>query len=396
MQTTDTDDISTLPAPLPVDGPAGIYVHVPFCRHICPYCDFNTYAGQEDRIPAYVDALVREMQLRDGETTEAPTLYFGGGTPSLLSPEQIARVVDAATRRLGLRADAEVSLEANPETLDEAALRGFRAAGINRLSIGIQSLQRAGLRVLGRGHTATTATDALATARLAGFENVSLDFIYGWPGQSAEDWDHDLATMLDWAPEHLSLYALIVEPGTPMQMAVRRGILSPLDDDTVADRYDRAVDVLAAAGWEHYEISNWAREPRFRSRHNQLYWQNGPYLGVGAGAFGTARGERLSNHLLPARYIADLAAGRLPVATREAIDERTGMGETMMLALRLLIDGVSDADFARRHGGHIVDRFPDAVERFTHLGLIEWHGGRLRLTASGVLVANEVCAAFLP
>ncbi len=396
MMMTDAGWVSTLPTPLPADAPAGIYVHVPFCRHICPYCDFNTYAGQEGRIPAYVDAVVRELELRAGETDDAPTLYFGGGTPSLVAPEQVARIVDAVVRCQGLRADAEVSLEANPETLDDATLRGLRAAGINRLSIGIQSQQRAGLRVLGRGHTAATATDALTMARLAGFENVSLDFIYGWPGQRAEDWERDLATMLDWAPEHLSLYALIVEPGTPMQMAVRRGILRPLDDDTVADRYDRAVETLGAAGWEHYEISNWAREPRFRSRHNQLYWQNGPYLGIGAGAFGTAGGARLSNHLLPARYIADLDAGRLPVATREEIDAETAMAETMMLGLRLLRDGVSDADFARRHGVHIADRFSEAVERFTRLGMIEWVGGRLRLTSRGALVANEVSAAFLP
>lgn len=287
-------------------------------------------------------------------------------------------------------------MEANPETLDEASLRGFRAVGVNRLSIGIQSQQRAGLRVLGRGHTATTATDALAMARLAGFENVSLDFIYGWPGQSAADWEVDLATMLDWSPEHLSLYALIVEPGTPMQLAVRRGILRPLDDDTVADRYDRAVEVLQDAGWEHYEISNWARHPRFRSRHNQLYWQNGPYLGIGAGAFGTVRGERTSNHLLPARYIEDVSAGRLPVATRETIDAETAMAETMMLGLRLLRDGVSDADFTRRHGVGIQDRYATTVERFIGLGLLEWAGDRLRLTGRGALVANEVCAAFLP
>lgn len=396
VQAIDVAAASWLSVPLPADASAGVYVHVPFCRHICPYCDFNTYAGQEERIPAYVDAVVRELELRAGETAEAPTLYFGGGTPSLLTPAQVARIVDAAAQYSGLRADAEVSLEANPETLDEPSLQGLRGAGVNRLSIGIQSQQRAGLRVLGRGHTAATATDALSMARRAGFANVSLDFIYGWPGQSADDWELDLATMLEWSPEHLSLYALIVEPGTPMQQAVRRGILRPLDDDTVADRYDRAVAVLEAAGWEHYEISNWTREPRFRSRHNQLYWQNGPYLGIGAGAFGTTCGERRSNHLLPTRYIADLDAGRLPVATRETIDAETSMAETMILGLRLLRDGVSNADFAQRHGVGIAGRFPDAVERFARLELIEWADDRLRLTGRGALVANEVCAAFLP
>lgn len=396
MHQSDAVTVSDLSVPLPADAPAGLYVHVPFCRHICPYCDFNTYAGQEDRIPAYVGAVVRELELRAGETTDAPTLYFGGGTPSLLTPAQVGRIIDAAVRCHGLRPDAEVSLEANPETLDEPTLEGLRAAGVNRLSIGIQSQQRAGLRVLGRGHTAATATDALVLARRAGFDNVSLDFIYGWPGQTADDWERDLATMLEWQPEHLSLYALIVEPGTPMQMAVQRGILRPLDDDTVADRYDRAVEVLGAAGWEHYEISNWACEPRFRSRHNQLYWQNGPYLGIGAGAFGTARGVRSSNHLLPERYITELDAGRLPVATCEVIDAETSMVETMILGLRLLIDGVSGADFNRRHGVTMASRFPEVLARFNGLGLIEWVGERVRLTSRGALVANEVCAAFLP
>ena len=387
--------VSTLPVPLPAGVSAGIYVHVPFCRHICPYCDFNTYAGQEDRIPAYVDAVVREMRLREGETTGAPTLYFGGGTPSLLAPAQIAQIIAAARESFGLRPGAEVSMEANPETLDLEMLTGYRAAGVNRLSIGIQSQQRAGLRVLGRGHTAMTATTSLTLARQAGFDNVSLDFIYGWPGQSPEDWEHDLQTILDWSPEHVSLYALIVEPGTPMQMAVKRGILRPLDDDVVADRYDRAAEVLGNAGWEHYEISNWAREPQYRSRHNQLYWQNGPYLGIGAGAFGTSGGERHSNHLLPDRYIAALAAGDLPVATRETIDDATALSETMMLGMRLLRDGVSDADVRARHGVGISERYAEQVARLLDIGLVEWQAQRLRLTPRGVLVANEVCAAFL-
>ncbi|MCO5178165.1 MAG: radical SAM family heme chaperone HemW [Thermomicrobiales bacterium] len=386
---------STLPVPLPPDAPAGIYVHVPFCRHICPYCDFNTYAGQEDRIPAYVDAVVREISLRAGETAGAPTLYFGGGTPSLLAPAQIARIVAASRSAFGLRANAEVSMEANPETLDLETLSGYRAAGVNRISIGIQSQQRAGLRVLGRGHTATRATTALSLAREAGFANVSLDFIYGWPGQTSEDWEHDLQTILDWSPEHVSLYALIVEPGTPMQMAVKRGILRPLDDDVVADRYDRASEVLANAGWEHYEISNWAREPEYRSQHNQLYWQNGPYLGIGAGAFGTFGGERLSNHLLPERYIAALNDGQLPIATRETIDDATALSETMMLGMRLLRDGVSDADVMARHGVDIRGRYANDVARLVDIGLVEWQAQRLRLTPRGVLVANEVCAAFL-
>jgi oxygen-independent coproporphyrinogen-3 oxidase len=389
------DSISTLPVPLPIDAAAGLYVHVPFCTHICPYCDFNTYAGQESVIPAYVDALLGEIQMV-ASPDDAPTLYFGGGTPSLLAPEQVARVIAAARQRFGLRQDAEVSAEANPETLDIEYLRALRESGVNRLSIGIQSQQRAGLRVLGRGHTAHRAGEALEAARAAGFDNVSLDFIYGWPGQTPADWERDLQTILDWQPEHVSLYSLIVEPGTPMHVAVQRGILTVVDDDSTAELYDRAVEVLGAAGWEHYEISNWAREPQYRSRHNQIYWQSGPYHGLGAGAYGTIGSTRASNLLLPAKYISAVTTGNLPRATSETIDPVTSQGETMMLGLRLLVDGVSASDFAARHGIGLQERYAAEIERFTSLDLLEWSGERLRLTARGALVANEVCAAFLP
>jgi oxygen-independent coproporphyrinogen-3 oxidase len=422
----------TLPVPLPADVPPGLYVHIPFCRHICPYCDFNTYAGQERLIPDYVDALVAEMRMAAALTPQpplptlgegepgaeracssfgspspkvgrggwgvraaAPTLFLGGGTPSLLSAEQVARVVDAARALFGLRADAEVTLEANPESLSAAWLRDVRAAGVNRLSIGVQSRQRAGLRVLGRGHTAAGADLALDLARGAGFANVSLDLIFGWPGQTPDDWEADLQAILRWNPEHVSLYSLIVEPGTPMHDAVRRGILSPPDDDTVAGFYERAVDVLGGAGWEHYEIANWARAPRYRSRHNQLYWQNGAYHGFGAGAHGTIGGVRSSNLLLPARYVAAVRAGTRPVAVTEQLAPETQMGETMMLGLRLLQDGVSPADFAVRHGIGLRDCYASQIARFSDLGLLEWQGDRLRLTPRGALLANEVCAAFL-
>ena len=389
---------SQLAVPLPAASAPGIYVHVPFCGRICPYCDFNTYAGQEPLIPAYVDAVTAELNLLAAETVGAgsPTLYFGGGTPSLLSPAQIERIIHAARQHLHLRVDAEVSMEANPETLDTAYLRAVRDAGVNRLSLGVQSQQRAGLRVLGRGHSSVHAGRAVEAAREAGFDNISLDFIYGWPGQQHDEWEADLRTILDWQVEHVSLYSLIVEPGTPMQNAVRRGILTTLDDDTVADFYDRAVEVLAEAGWEHYEISNWAREPRYRSRHNQIYWQNGQFHGTGAGAYGTLGSQRVSNLLLPKAYIEAVESGRLPRATSETISPETAIGETMMLGLRLLVDGVSATDFHTRHGLNLRERFGNEIDRFVGIGLLEWQADRLRLTPAGSLVANEVAAAFLP
>ena len=420
---------SRLPVPLPTDTPPGIYVHVPFCRHVCPYCDFNTYAGQESLMPAYVEAVLAEMRqaspslvrlgppspsrrgrlgtnvspssplFRVGEEArgqESPTLFFGGGTPSLLPPADIARIIAAARELYGLVDDAEVTLEANPESLTMERLRDLRAAGVNRLSLGVQSQQRAGLRVLGRGHGSLQAGAAFRAARDAGFDNVSLDFIFGWPGQRAEDWDADLATILDWEPEHVSLYALIVEPGTPMHGAVARGILNPLDDDAAADLYDRAVATLGAAGWEHYEIANWAREPRYRSRHNQLYWQNGAYHGFGAGAHGRLGATRASNLLRPEKYIAAVREGASPRALAEELSPATQAGESMLLGLRLLRDGVSARDFAARHGVDLRERYASEIARFASLGLLTWRDDRLVLTEHGALLANDVCAAFLP
>jgi oxygen-independent coproporphyrinogen-3 oxidase len=385
--------------PLSADAAPGIYVHVPFCRRICPYCDFNTYAGQESLLPTYVAAVVREIECvgQRHAVSDAPTLFFGGGTPSLLSPEQVGRIVDAARRFLRLRDDAEVTLEANPEGLTTAMLRDLRAAGVNRLSMGVQSHQRAGLRVLGRGHSVEVAEAAFASARDAGFDNISLDLIYGWPGQTLPNWEADLSGVLAWAPEHVSAYSLIVEPGTPMHQAVKRGILQPVDDDATADMYDLAVESFGSAGWEHYEISHWAREPRYRSRHNQIYWQNGPYIGIGAGAYGTLGSVRGSNHLLPAKYIDAMQSDDLPRAVTETIDAETAIGETMMLGLRLLEDGVSDQDFTARHGMSLTDRFATTIERFRDIGLLEWvePDHRLRLTQRGAPLANEVCAAFL-
>lgn len=388
-----------LHVPLPPGAPAGIYVHIPFCKYICPYCDFNVYAGQEDLIPAYVDALLAEMRLaRDVHpmTAAAPTLFIGGGTPSLLPAAEIARIVDGARRILNLAPDAEVTMESNPEPLDHAYLSDVRAAGVNRLSLGVQSRQKAGLKVLGRAHRAYQSDEAFETAREAGFDNVSLDFIFGWPGQTVEDWRDDLRTILQWNPEHVSLYSLIVEPGTPMERAVERGILQPVDDDGAADLYELAVETLGEAGWEHYEIANWARAPGLRSRHNQLYWQNGEYFGIGAGAHGHLAGRRASNIRLPGRYIDAARAGQLPVATSEQIDPATAMGETMMLGLRLLVDGVSQADFESRHGHDLRQHYGATIDRFVELGLLQWTGERLRLTPHGMLVANDVCAEFLP
>ncbi len=385
-------------APSAPDAPYGIYLHIPFCGRICPYCDFNRYVHQEHLIPAYVDALIAEMDLTRAEigSVRAETIYFGGGTPSLLEPEQIGRIIDALHARFAIEPDVEVTLEANPERLDEARLAGFRAAGINRISLGVQTLVPHGLRILGRAHKPEVPQRALGQAREAGFDNVSLDFIFGWPGQTLDEWRQDLETMLDWKPEHLSLYSLIVEPGTPYHEAVRKGKLIPVDDDTTADMYEMAMEILAQAGWQQYEVSNWAREPGLESRHNAIYWRNGHYLGLGAGAHGHLGNVRASKLRLPAEYIATVRDGRLPIDFSETIDGPTAMAETMMLGLRLLQEGVSEQAFEERHTVPLRVVYGEEIASLEDLGLLYWDGDRLKLTHRGLLMANDVAERFLP
>ena len=254
--------------------------------------------------------------------------------------------------------------------------------------------------MLGRLHEAKHVTLAVAAARSAGFENVSLDFIYGWPGQTIDQWNSDLSQILagevgGQPPDHLSLYGLIVEPGTPMADAVQRGILEPVDDDCAADFYELAMSMLADAGWIHYEIANWASSPDRASRHNAIYWRNGDYAGIGAGAHGHVGHRRTMNQPSPSRYIARLERGERAVTNTEEISERTAMGETMMLGLRLMADGVSAPSFARRHGVSLFEQFEQQLARLTSTGLLEADDRQVRLSRRGALLANAVCAEFL-
>jgi oxygen-independent coproporphyrinogen-3 oxidase len=387
-------------APLPPNAPLGIYVHIPFCAHICPYCDFNTYSGQETLIPRYVDAVTREItwhgERRAGRA--ACTVFLGGGTPSLLSAAQVKRIVGACVDAFPFESDPEISIECNPNSVDEAYFAALLEAGVNRLSLGVQTTSRRGLRVLGRQHEARDAEQALFAARRAGFENVSLDLIFGWPGQSLEGWRNDLETVIGWGgcgPDHLSLYSLIVEPGTPMADAVERGILAVLDDDATADLYEAAIAFLGGAGFVHYEVANWARTERLMSRHNAIYWRSGDYLGIGAGAHGTVGGRRAMNHLLPRTYIAAVERGEEPASNVEAIDRRTQMGETMMLGLRLIREGVGEAAFQARYGVSLDEAFGDTIRELVAIGMLERTESGVRLTPRGLMLANDVCARFV-
>lgn len=383
--------------PLPHDAPVGIYLHVPFCSHICPYCDFNTYRGMEALIPRYVDALCRDLEHSASGVAGRPvgSVFFGGGTPSLLDGSHVAAIMDAIRSGYRLLPDAEVTVEANPNTADRDRFTAYRATGVNRLSIGVQTADRRGLRVLGRRHEASDAAAALESAREAGFEHISADLIFGWPGQELDSWRSDLATATSWPVDHLSLYSLIVEPGTPMADAVQRGVLLPLDDDETATLYEVAIEEMGRGGFEHYEVANWSRREAARSRHNRLYWRNGEFLGIGAGAHGTVGGVRTMRHLLPRSYIEAVEAGETPVSNTERIEERTARGETMMLGLRLLDEGVGRAEFLARHGETLDAVFGETIQELVRLGLLTDDGERVRLTPRGLMVANDVCARFL-
>lgn len=399
---TDQAEPALRGAPAGPDEAAGIYIHIPFCAHICPYCDFNTYAGQESLIPRYVAAVAQELDQARSLIAGRPvqSIFFGGGTPSLLSAAQIAHLIERCRIGFNLERNVEITLEANPNGLDECYLSAIRAAGIDRLSIGAQTLSRRGLRSLGRLHEPTEIGEAVRAARAAGFTNLSLDMIFGWPGQTVDQLDRDIAAVTggligDSVPDHLSLYSLIVEPGTPMADAVARGIVSVPDDDAAADLYELAIMRLAAAGWQHYEIANWTRQPRFGSRHNRLYWRNGDYLGIGAGAHGHLRGERWMNHLLPRTYCEAVETQQTPRSNLEHIPANTAMGETMMLGLRLLADGVDSSRFAARHGQSLESTFGPVLHDLEGLGLLHRSAERVTLTHRGLLLANDVCARFV-
>ena len=385
---------------MPRDAAIGLYLHVPFCAHVCPYCDFNTYAGQGALLPRYVTALEREIG-RQGKAVggrRASTIFFGGGTPSLVPAAEIGRLVRACREAFDLDPQAEVTLEANPNSVDAAYFTGLLEGGVNRLSLGVQTQQRRGLRTLGRQHEAADAAAAYRTARDAGFENVSLDLIFGWPGQTLGAWEEDLDQVLSWGPappEHLSLYSLIVEPGTPMADAVARGILVVPDDDATADLYEAAMARMERAGFVHYEVANWARSEDLQARHNLIYWRNGEYAGLGAGAHGHIVGQRAMQHLLPATWVEAVERGEAPISTVEEISAETAMGETMMLGLRLLREGVGEEAFAVRHGVGLGARYGTIVEEMAGLGLMERTAAGIRLTRRGLMVANDVCARFL-
>ncbi len=388
--------MQTLTSPTPKEtdhADAGLYVHIPFCRTKCVYCDFTCYAGQNHLIPPYVAALCRELEMYGERNWRATTLYLGGGTPSLLSEGQVAAIVDTARTALDFN-PGEVTLEANPGSVNEDYFRELLDVGVNRVSVGIQSFHDADLKRLARHHSVADAVEAFTSARSAGVPDISLDLIYGLPGQSLAAWRDNLEQAMALEPEHVSLYGLVVEEGTPLARQVARGKVSPPDDDLMADMYELAHEVISTSGLVRYEVSNWAL-PGHEARHNLVYWNNQPYIGAGAGAHGYLDGCRYSNELLPARYIRRVEQGELSAVEREPISHDLERAETVILGLRLDA-GVSAAAFRARYGEDMVDCYGAVIAEMEHLGLLEWRGERLHLTERGRLLSNEVFQRLLP
>ncbi len=401
-----------------------LYIHIPFCHRRCSYCDFNTYAGLESLIPPYVSALCREagwVEQVAGYKLPLQTIFLGGGTPSLLPLPELERLFQAMREAFILQESAEISLEANPGTLDRDSLRGLRELGVNRLSLGMQSTHADELALLGRIHTYDEVAQAVEWARAAGFENLNLDVIFGLPGQPLERWESTLKRAVALGPEHLSLYSLTLEEGTPLLGWVQAGRLPEPDPDLAADMYDLATEMLERTGYEQYEISNWAK-PGYECRHNLQYWRNLPYIGLGAGAHGYAGDMRIANVLTPGEYIERLESAYaqtlhrhkngkggektlpdcFPVSPASAqvtpIDQPTEIGETMMMGLRLTREGVSQTRFRERFGCGMEQVFEKQIKRLIGLGLLEWAGEQgdvLRLTRRGRLLGNQVFVEFI-
>ena len=383
--------------------PFSLYIHIPYCVSKCPYCDFNSHVVAEIPEAGYVDALLRELEhygaMEDWRERTVQSIFFGGGTPSTFKPQSIGKLLAWVAATFPINLDCEITLEANPGTVDSEKFFGYRDAGVNRISVGVQSFQPRLLQFLGRTHSADEARRALATVREAGFENFSLDLIYANPGQTLQDLEADLDAALAFQPPHLSAYNLTFEEGTPFHHEYRAGRMKSLGEEEEIAMAEMIQEKLSGAGLSRYEISNYARRG-WHSRHNVNYWRSGDYLGLGAGAHSyrvdgsnLPRGRRWSNEKNPGRYMAQTLEARAAVVETEAIEFAKAAGEFMFLGLRMT-EGIAVQKFAARFGKPPADFYPK-VRDWVDGSLLEETAGHLRLTPKGLLVANAIFVEFL-
>lgn len=379
--------------------PLAVYLHIPFCRTKCTYCAFNTYTNLDALIDPFVEALAQEITFvgKSKADQDVHTIFFGGGTPSLLTPDHIERILMTIRKYFKVALDAEISLEANPNDISLDYLRELRQRGINRLSLGMQSAVASELALFARRHDNDQTAHAVTAARAAGFDNLNLDLIYGVPHQTLSSWEWSLQQMLALQPDHVSLYALGLEDGTPMKDWVDNGRLPAPDDDLAADMYELATDILEAAGYEQYEISNWSK-PGHPCRHNLQYWRNLPYIGLGPGAHGYADGVRYSTILSPQRYIKALqnTDARFTFPQTPAIDQavtvdrEAEIAETLIMGLRLTQEGIDRGKFTQRFGVDLVDLHRPVIDKYVNYGLLQVEDEKVSITQRGRLLSNMI------
>ncbi len=373
-----------------------LYIHVPFCVQKCLYCVFISNTPQKNELLDYPVLLIRELQLRTSAASPVASIYFGGGTPSLLQPPQITRLLEGITDHTGIQADAEITLEVNPGTVDGISLKQFRNAGINRISLGIQSFDDCFLKVLGRIHSGYQSRQAFKNAREVGFNNISIDLIHSLPGQSLEQWRTELLHAIELDPEHISIYGLTVEEGTPFARIYPAGSHELPDEDLSADMFELADDLLTGSGFEHYEIANYAR-PGYRSQHNSSYWMRDGYLGLGVAAHTFLRdgyGVRFSNPDNLKEYRQGLDSGKLVRIDEHQLTLNNAMSEYMFLRLRLS-EGVGTQAFEYEFGRSLESVYGSTTTDLVRLGLLIQNGSQLTLTRRGMLLSNQVFSRFL-
>ncbi|MGH9255696.1 MAG: radical SAM family heme chaperone HemW [Vicinamibacterales bacterium] len=370
----------------------GLYVHIPFCAAICNYCNFNRGLFDAALKERYVAALLTEIDCA-ADGTPADTIYFGGGTPSLLEPVEVATIVAACRRAFAVTSDVEITLEANPETVTLERLAGFRAAGVNRVSVGVQSFRDDELRRLSRLHSADRAVDAFQMGRQAGFENMSLDLMMWLPQQSVAEWLESVDALVALGPEHASMYLLEIYPNAPLRDAMARGQWSVAPDDDAAEMYLSGFDRMDKAGYVQYEISNAAR-PGYESRHNVKYWTGGEWRGFGCGAHSTRGGLRWKNLAAVEEYISTVAAGGQVVIDRRPLTEEEQLEEALFLGLRLAA-GLDLRALKARYGVDVWDEYGGELQSFVDAGLLVYDDRSLRMSRAGMLLANEVMTVFI-
>ncbi len=374
----------------------GLYLHFPFCISKCPYCDFNSYQLKEDnQISSYISALYQEITAYSQKLKKSniKTIYLGGGTPTILSGVQIYNILEFCKDKFNIDKNAEITIEANPGTLDGEKLKLLIESGINRLSLGAQSFNNLFLKKLGRIHNTQDIIDSYYLAREKGFNNINIDIMFALPDQTTEDLQATLKKAISLKPDHLSLYNLTIKPGTEYYKKYKRGKLKLPTEDEEFDMYNWAINFLKENNFEHYEIANFAR-PYKRSMHNLIYWQNKPYLGIGAGAYSFIKGYRYMNYENPARYIKEIMSGKLPVDNGEKLSLRKRMIETIILGLRTK-DGVGYKKFKTRFGVNLNDIFSKQVNKLVNLGLLEKDDCKIKLTKKGIFLANTVFREFV-